>query len=144
MSEKNELNVKVDASGIKAEMRKLIDAENKIADLEAQHVEDQKYREYYDKNTGVGTLGLTPDMREKESNGRNNQKEFDSIEDLLEYCRLHDRESYQKIKDKTFGALQGNNFSWEDQFIKGEDGVERSLIGRTIQRLNADRRREIR
>jgi hypothetical protein len=144
MAENNlvkEINVKVNTDNIKAEMKRLTDAESRIKELEE---ENEKLNDFFDKNTGHGTIGLTADMKKQEMNGRNTAKEFDSIEELIEYCRVNDKESYQKIKDKTYSVLTGNNFSWSDTFSKDEKENDVSLIGRTIQRLNADYRKKIR
>jgi hypothetical protein len=135
-----EVSIKVDTDNIKAEMKKLTDAESRIRELEAEAEENKQYKEFYDKNTGIGTVSMTPDMREKEINTRNNQKEFDSVEDLIEYCRLNDKESYEKIKAKSFEAIPKNNFEWVDKFDENGD----SLIMRTVKRMNSDYRKKIR
>ncbi len=143
MAEKNnplrEVSILVDSSKMRKDLTEQItekmQLENKILELEA---ENQSFR---DNAKAEGTIPMQTDMKEKESNGRNNsQREFDDIESLIEFCRVNDKESYKKIKAKTFGALQGNNFEWTDKF--DENG--RSLIGRTLDRANQDHRRKIR
>lgn len=93
------------------------------------------------KDSGKGSLSMTPDMIRKENSSENDKKEFDSIEEMLEWTRKNDKEAYEAIKAKTYrGLTENKNFwEWKDSFDK--DG--KSIIGRTIQKMNEDARRKL-
>ncbi|MFB3889204.1 MAG: hypothetical protein ACE14S_06905 [Candidatus Bathyarchaeia archaeon] len=105
----------------------------------------QKGKQDDDKNSGRGTLPTSLNNVGEDGrphNSGNGKREFDSAEEMLEYCRLHDKESYEKIKAKTAQGLLISSFEWKDTFTKDEKGNDRSLIGRTLDRINEDARRK--
>lgn len=90
---------------------------------------------------GKGTVPMAREMIMKEHSGFGSaQKEFDSVEEMLEWARVNDKESYEKIKAKSAqGLLENRNyFEWKDHF--DENG--KSIIGRTLERANQDARRK--
>ena len=107
-------------------------------------IKNEAKEELEREQSGEGTLPASKDLKQKEHNNSNNKREFDTYEEMLDYCRTNDRESYEKLKNKAFRGILGNNWTWKDEFVKGEDGVERSLIGRTIHKMNEECRRKAR
>lgn len=152
MTENNlkEVSITVDSSKMRKDLTEQItekmQMEEKIKQLETEASENEHKIDFYNRESGKGTIGLTPDMREKEMNGRNAEKTFSSHEDLLEWVRVNDKKSYEALKAKTIQGLTENKqyWEWNDTFSKDEKGNERSLIGRTLDRANADLRKRFR
>lgn len=105
-------------------------------DIQKKNAEREE-KEY--KEGGKGILGMTPEMLAKEQHD-SGKKEFDSVEEMVNWARENDPESYAKIKEKAQRGLMNNSFEWTDTFTK--DGkFDRSLIGRTLDRANDLKRR---
>lgn len=91
---------------------------------------------------GKGSIPMTQEMLAKEGGSGNNPKEFDNYEEMVEWCRVNDKEAFEKLKAKAYGAIAENKsfFEWKDTFTKDEKGNDRSLVGRTIDKMNAQER----
>ena len=93
------------------------------------------------KDSGKGTLSMTPEMLAKEKfDGKSEKREFSSQEELIEWTRKNAPETYNAIKLKTVRGLSENKgfFEWKDEF--DENG--KSIIGRTLERANKDARKK--
>lgn len=127
--------------------------EEKIAELKIPESEADYFRENPEalkgyslgkssaKESGKGSLGMTQEMIEREQGTHeNDKKEFNSIEEMLEWTRKNDKEAYEAIKAKTYRGLTENKnfFEWKDTF--DENG--NSIIKRTLERANKDARRK--
>jgi|WetSurMetagenome_2_1015567.scaffolds.fasta_scaffold73561_1 hypothetical protein len=136
-----ELKIDIDTSSIKAEMKTLCDAENRIRELEKQAEENKQYKDYFDSHSGTGTLPANLNHDEGNQGGSgvpSGAHEFDSFEEMVEWCRLNNRVAYRELKKKSANAMANHpqSFEWKDTF--DEDG--NSLIGRTLYRANSQKR----
>jgi hypothetical protein len=92
-------------------------------------------KESYDKNGGAGNLPASLNNGEGGSGGSGSEKrEFDSYEEMIEWCRIHDKTAYQAIKAKAYRGMSENKSFWEWKDTFDENG--KSIIGRTLERAN--------
>ena len=111
--------------------------------LENQRLKEELQKQAQeDPNSGKGSLPASLNQGEggtgyAESKG---MKEFSSYEEMLEGARVNNKPAYEAIKAKTVEGLKENKMFWEwkDEFDK--DG--RSIIGRTLERMNQAERRK--
>jgi hypothetical protein len=152
MSEGRELKIKVDNVGVLETVKEQINAKNEaenrakeleklLADKEAERL---ALEEQLTKLQGGGS-GVLPASLNSGEGGNSNvptgTHEFDSYEEMVEWARLNDRTVYEQLKKKSVNGLMENKqfFEWHDTF----DAQGRSLIGRTLDRANNQKRSRI-
>jgi hypothetical protein len=125
----------------------------KIAELDIPEKEQEFFRQNPEalkgfelgksnqKDSGKGSLKMTSDMIRKERGSENDKREFNSPEEMLEWCRINDKPAYEAIKLKTYrGMVENKGFSeWADTF--DENG--NSLIKRTLLKMDKEARKKL-
>jgi hypothetical protein len=137
-SEIKQLNVKVSVDNLEAKLKENLEQQERIKALEEQQKEFERYKSFYEKENSQGNIPMTPEMSSREHNNRIKNREFDSKEDMYAWLKLNDKATYDKLKERSFNAVKGHSFEFTDIF----DSEGRSIIGRTIQRMNEKIRRD--
>lgn len=148
MSENNsrELHVKVETGNMEAIIHKMteyqVQAENLQKEKEEllKQIDAQKRREF-ENAEAKGSLPASLNGSESTNNNPEvKSPEFETVEDMLSWCKNNNPVAYAEIKKKTFNGLLQNKsyFEWTDKFDANGD----SIIMRTVKRDNERIRKE--
>jgi hypothetical protein len=121
------LKIEIDTDKIKEEMKKLTDAESRIKELEKEAEDSKQYKEYFEKNSGKGTLPAS--LNNGEGSHSEGQKEFNSFPEMVEYLKKHDPETYKKLLVKGIQDFKANphSFEYRDPWVNGVSCVKTAI-----------------
>lgn len=139
MSEQEkELHVKVDSTQIRKdlseEITEKVQLQERVKQLEAEAEQAKEYKEFFDKNSGKGSLPSSLNKGEGGSgNNPETSKEYDSFPELVDDIRQNDPEKYKLLFEKGIQALRENprSFEYRDPFLNGE-----SCVAKTLRKMN--------
>ncbi len=102
--------------------------EEKIRQLEKEAEESKQYKEFFDKESGKGSLpaGL---LNQGEGFHSEGQKEFEDFPSMVEYLKKHDRATYEKLLVKGIQAFRANphSFEYKDPWVNGVSCVKKAI-----------------
>jgi hypothetical protein len=137
--EPREVKIDIDTTSIKKEMKALTDAESRIKELEKE-VEENKHKvEFFDKNSGQGTLPAS--LNDAECSKAKNNREYEGATMQEAYRAMiddlkakGDTETLNKLLAKGIGVFK-TNFEVKDDW---KDGT--SAIRKQLDKMNAQAR----
>jgi hypothetical protein len=120
------LEIIVDTDKIRVEMKKLTDAESRIRELEKEAEENKHKIDFFDKESGKGTIPM--DVMNN-SNNSEGQKEFNSFPEMVDYLKKHDRSTYEKLLMKGIQDFRANphSFEFKDPWVNGVSCIRQAI-----------------